>query len=107
MRRVVSSKPKTREVGDDAEHAAGGQAALGAASCRRGESGAGDEVDLLDEAALLVLHRDDHVGRGSRCRCRRRCRAAASSALPGSPMNDELRLPYWSICAPPMKPTST
>src|SRR5947209_16266168 len=25
----------------------------------------------------------------------------------GSPMNDELRLPNWSICAPPMKPTST
>ena len=25
----------------------------------------------------------------------------------GSPMNDEFRFPYWSICAPPMKPTST
>ena len=27
--------------------------------------------------------------------------------LAASPMNDELRLPKRSICAPPMKPTST
>src|SRR6478752_8444222 len=50
-----------REFGDDAEHAAGRQAAFRARVAAAYEAGAGDEVDMLDEAALLVLHRDDHV----------------------------------------------
>src|SRR6185437_8415824 len=51
-----------RELGDDAKHSSGDEAALGAGATSAQETWAGDEIDLLDEAPLLVLHRDDHAG---------------------------------------------
>src|SRR6185312_2945177 len=39
-----------RELGDDAEHSSGNEAAFGAGSASAQEAWAGDEIDLLDEA---------------------------------------------------------
>ena len=50
------------KLGDDAQHAAERQPAVGAAGAAADEAGTGDEIDLVDEAAFLVLHRHDHVG---------------------------------------------
>lgn len=44
--------------------AVGGQALLGTAVGTVDIAGAGDVVDLVHEAALLVLHHDDGVGEG-------------------------------------------
>src|SRR5215471_2702694 len=48
------------EISDDAIHPAGSQPRVAPASAAMNPAGTGDEVDFLDEAALLVLHRNDH-----------------------------------------------
>src|SRR6185369_16780414 len=50
-----------RKIGDDTVHAAGEEPRIVPARSAANEAGAGDEIDLLDEAPLLVLHRDDHL----------------------------------------------
>src|SRR5215469_186815 len=67
------------EIGDDAIHPAGSQPGVATAGAAVNPAGTGDEVDFLDEAALLVLHRDDHrdqardvvaAARAGQTRCR-------------------------------------
>src|SRR5215216_1630830 len=53
---------KYRKLGDDTEHSTFRQAALGAGLAAADEARAGNEIHMVDEATLLVLHRDNHVG---------------------------------------------
>ena len=61
MRRFSVVESEHRQIGDHAEHAAGKKAACPPRVAAAQESGAGDEIHLLDEAPLLVLHRHDHL----------------------------------------------
>src|SRR3954452_2122384 len=54
-----SVESEDAEIGHDAVHAAGWQAAVAAGRVAAQISGARDEIDALDEAAFFVLHRDN------------------------------------------------
>ena len=58
---LVGIESEHRQIGDHAERAAGKQAACAPRVAAAQVAGAGDEIHVLDEAALLVLHRHDHV----------------------------------------------
>src|SRR5215470_15274577 len=64
------------EVGDDAIHAADHQTAIAPARAAPDEAGAGDEIDSVHKAPLLVLHGDDHV---------RKARDVVAAARTGKP----------------------
>src|SRR6476660_6297040 len=56
-------KTEHRKISHHAVHAADRQSALGPRMPTFEPARAGDEIDVLDEAPLLVLHDDDHVGK--------------------------------------------
>src|SRR5258708_31623671 len=58
---LVGVESEHRQVGYHAKRAAGEQAACTPRVAAAQVAGAGDEIHVLDEAALLVLHRHDHV----------------------------------------------
>src|SRR5439155_24004564 len=68
---------ENRKLSDDAEHSTFRQAALGTGLAAAYEARAGNEIHMVDEAALLVLHRDNHVGQAGNVV------AAASTGKPG------------------------
>jgi hypothetical protein len=49
------------EIGDDTVHAAGDQPGLAPAVAAREKAGAGDKIDAVHEAPLLVLHCNDNL----------------------------------------------
>src|SRR5436190_16002473 len=58
---LLGFESEHREIGHHAEHAASKEAAASPRLAAAQVSGTGDEIDMLDEAALLVLHRHDHL----------------------------------------------
>src|SRR5690606_21228889 len=50
------------QVGNDPEHASGTQATVVPRGTALQKAGAGNEIDLFDKAARLVLHGHDHIG---------------------------------------------
>src|SRR5260370_25035513 len=57
----VLVEPEDAEIGDNAIHAAGSQPGLAPALLARQKAWARHEIDAVYEAALLMLHRDDHL----------------------------------------------
>ena len=105
MRRVSGSKPKMPSVVTTRETPPKSRPALRRAPSPPQPRRAGDEIHTGNEAALLVRGEDEHLAAQ-----RDDVVGAAGAGQPDlrlpvvAPITLVLMLPYWSICAPPMKP---